>query len=378
MTRSHLGTLLSIVLLALAGCGAPDVPRTDADPDAVLDEAVRGGALPAIAVAVVQDGGVVYRHVAGVRKQGDPTKVALTDAFHLGSNTKAMTALLVGTFVEQGALRWDSTIAELLQGVVEYRPEYASVTLEQLLSHSSGITDESVVNVDALHAYFESKTPVTEDRERAAAKALAAAPKSAPGTTFEYANVNYVIVGVVLEHQSGKTWEALMQERLFGPLGMASAGFGVPGTPGKVDAPWGHALAPVEPGPTSDLPPVLGPAGLVHANLDDVLRELSLYFTGGKLPDGTALVSEQTLGQLQKPRVPFPGGKAWYGLGWGMLEHPKGMRLSHTGSNGRFLAYFAVVPSTRSALVFLTNRGGGEAEAETAALCRYLLAHFDL
>ena len=75
----------------------------------------------------------------------------------------------------------------------------------------------------------------------------------------------------MIERVTGEAWEDLLRERLFEPLGMTSAGFGAPATPGKVDQPWGHLgeigeLHPVEPGPLADNPPAIGPAATVHAS----------------------------------------------------------------------------------------------------------------
>src|SRR5690606_14906599 len=97
---------------------------------------------------------------------------------------------------------------------------------------------------------------------------LARKPEATPGTEKIYSNQGYAIAGVMLEKASGQTWEGLMQTMLFDPLGMTSAGFGAPATPGKVDQPWGHepglfGQKPVPPGPRADNPLAIAPAGAV-------------------------------------------------------------------------------------------------------------------
>ena len=100
--------------------------------------------LPAIAAAVVKDGTIIASGVAGVRVHGTSIAATIDDRFHLGSDTKAMTATLAGMLVEKGKLKWTSTIGEVLGADVPgINPKLAAVTLEQLLSHTSGIPSDT-------------------------------------------------------------------------------------------------------------------------------------------------------------------------------------------------------------------------------------------
>jgi CubicO group peptidase (beta-lactamase class C family) len=100
--------------------------------------------LPAAAAAAIREGQVVASGAVGVRRAGSDTPVKITDAFHIGSDTKAMTSLLAGMMVEESKLQWSSTIGQSF-------PELATtmdaglrdVTLEQLLSHTSGIPSDN-------------------------------------------------------------------------------------------------------------------------------------------------------------------------------------------------------------------------------------------
>ncbi|MEI9866054.1 MAG: serine hydrolase domain-containing protein [Limisphaerales bacterium] len=92
--------------------------------------------LPAIAVVVVKEGRICERIAVGVRKSGDLTPVTTNDVFHIGSCTKSMTATLTAMLIEDGKLRWDTTIAEVfpeLKGKMD--KQYETVTVEQLLHH---------------------------------------------------------------------------------------------------------------------------------------------------------------------------------------------------------------------------------------------------
>src|SRR5690606_19556104 len=102
-------------------------------------EAIRADKkLPALAAAVWRDGALVESAAVGLRKVDDPaSKVTTGDLWHLGSNTKAMTATLIGIYVDRGTLKWTDTIATLFGGW-KIDPGYAKVTLDQLIQHAGG------------------------------------------------------------------------------------------------------------------------------------------------------------------------------------------------------------------------------------------------
>ena len=124
---------------------------------------------------------------------------------------------------------------------------------------------------------------------------------------------------------TGKYWEELMQERIFKPLGMTSAGFGNLGKPGKINQTWGHRKSWKEWNPVySNCAEVLGPAGWIHCNIELWAKFLSLQLSKSNP------ILDSTL--LNKLRVP-PGG--FYAGGWGLAEPEwaKGIILTHSGSN---------------------------------------------
>lgn len=369
--RSVAGMILLGLGLAVVPAHGQAVPPFDASRpvEEVLAYSVSGDRLPGLAVAVLKEGQVVLLEAAGLRKRGDPAKVEVGDAFHIGSNTKAMTALLAATFVDQGRLRWSTKVAEVLPELA-MRKDYEGLSLELLLSHASGLPDS--LPAAQWGSFFSSGKPTGQERKRLAEAALALLPRSKPGTAFLYSNFNYVIAGLMLERLGGQSWENLVEERIFRPLGMASAGFGCPATPGSVDAPWGHNPAPVDPAsPYADNPQALGPAGTVHANAADLLKYLEVYLEAGRLPGGQNLVSSGSLAQIEEPRL------EGYGLGWISLPDPRGGHiLVHDGSNTMFYSSLVAIPSLRLAVVVLCNRGDAVGSRLAQALREYLVGKY--
>ncbi len=338
---------------------AADESALDAAPFAEALETIRQqNAVPGLAAAAVREGEIVEIATCGVRKFGDPTAVGLEDAWHIGSLTKSMTASLAAMMVEEGKVKWTTTIGEILTGE-KMLPAWRAVTLEQLLTHRGGVP--GAPPPAAWKRAFERHGSAVEQRREFVRAILAEPPASEPGSTFTYSNQGYAIAGSMLEKIAGKPWEELIRQRLFVPLGMTTAGFGAPGSVGKIDAPWGHrvngtALAPVPPGPNADNPPAIGPAGTVHCSIRDLARYAGWQARGGRA--GKTLLS--TAG-FQKLHTPAGGGD--YAMGWGVTSRPwaGGTALTHTGSNTMFLAVIWLAPEKDMAFVAATNVAGAAA-----------------
>jgi D-alanyl-D-alanine carboxypeptidase len=346
----------------------PMEPRAPFDDlSGMLQQYRAQGAMPAIGAAVWRDGHLVALGVAGVRKQGDPTPVALGDAWHLGSDTKAMTATLIGIYVDRGKLHFEDTVGELFHGEA-LDPGWASVTVEQLLQHRGGAPHDFPPGVlDQMRR--DGKMP--EARIRAVRAVLSLPPAQPPGT-FAYSNAGYMVLGAALERLEGTTWETLLTREVFTPLHMRSCGFGAPGSHDTVDAPWGHesmgqGLVGMPPGPRADNPPALGPAGTVHCSLEDWGTFLSMHVAGGR--GESTLVSPATMSRLHTPP---PGGD--YAAGWVVLTRSwaGGTALNHTGSNTMWSAVAWLAPGKNIAFAAVSNRFGDIAlqalDAATAAL----------
>ena len=111
MKRHILPVIPLAFVLILNATAGPAAPSTPAGMSQTIESIRQKHNLPALAVVVVKDGQICDRVAAGVRKWGDPTLVTTNDVFHLGSCTKSMTATLAAILIEQGKLRWNTTIA---------------------------------------------------------------------------------------------------------------------------------------------------------------------------------------------------------------------------------------------------------------------------
>ena len=327
--------------------------------------------LPAAGAVVIRGGRVAAWGVAGKRRAGGPEKATLRDKWHLGSITKPMTATLAAILVEEGGIRWDSTIGEMFPEWTDaMRPEYRRATLRQLLCHRGGFPERAPPAAWA--EAWRRRGATQEQRRRFVRAVLEQKPEAPPGERFIYSNQGYTVAGAMLEKAAGEPWEILIRRKLFNPLGMRSAGFGPPAAPGRVDQPWGHvrenqAWKPIPPGPQADNPPAIGPAGRVHCSLADLAKFLLLHL--GRIPPGLRL-SQAALARLHTPPE-----KGSYALGWVVAnrEWARGAALTHAGSNTMFYAVVWLALKRDFALAVVTNCAGpGVAEAEDSIAWRLI------
>ena len=362
-----MGAAPAITLPALARA------RTgDAVVEAALDSVFERLSPVGLGAALVSRDGVYASGVRGQRRKDGTEPVLATDVWHLGSNTKAMTAVLFARLVEQGLADWDQKLVDALPG--EHDPAWSDVRVVELMQHRAGLRDEDALGqIWFMTARGDPATP-PEQRLAVARKALATAPGGTPGQ-FQYGNANYMVAAAAMEAITGQDWQTLMMEQVFGPLDITSIGFGAPPEP----APWGHremggttaSLPPSHPG--SDNPAALGPAGTVHMTMDDYGRFLAIF-----LNDGQPLLQPASIERLSQPAEGPPPA---YGCGWIVLNQPwagedgttPGRVLAHDGSNTLWYATAAVAPARDLALVAVSNDGTAGAKA-CPALLRALIA----
>jgi len=354
--------LRAIVLLAASSA------RADTDLQSFLEKTLTAARekdhLPAVAALIQIDGKIAAEAALGLRALGHPEAVTTNDHWHIGSDTKAFTATMIARLVEMGVMHFDDTLAASFPAFAPAMdPAYRNVTVLQLLSHTAGLpslTDDK--DLPPFMAVIKSANGVKAQREAIARKYLTIPPASKAGE-FVYSNLGFIIAGAIAEAKTGKTWEDLIREQIFMPLGIKNAGFGAPGTADKLDQPWGHEEKdgkPVALDPSradADNPPALGPAGTINIALKDWL-----LFAQDQL-DG-----EHGHGKLLKPETyrklhtPLTGN---YALGWGAKLGPDGVPLliTHTGSNGYWLADIRIMPKHDMIFLVAMNAGNDAANA---------------
>jgi CubicO group peptidase (beta-lactamase class C family) len=314
--------------------------------------------LPGMIAAVLVGERVVAIGADGVRKRDMAEQVTIDDQIHIGSCTKAMTATLLAMLVEDGKLRWSSTVGEVFEDLAaSMHADWRGVTLEQLLTHRGGAPEN--LDADGLwgRLWQHTGTP-TEQRRTLVEGVLRRKPESKPGRKYVYSNAGYAIAGAMAEKITGASWEDLLRARIFSPLGMASAGFGAPGIPSRLDQPRGHTEKgePVDPGRAADNPPAIGPAGAVHCTICDWAKFIALHLAAAR-GDAHLLKSESFT------KLHTPPARGDYAMGWLVTRQDwaGGRALTHAGSNTMWFAVVWLAPQKNFAVLVACNQGGDAA-----------------
>ena len=263
--------------------------------------------------------------------------------------------MLVGTFVAEKKLSWKAKVISFFPEIAEQvPPKIQKITIGQVLSHEAGL---AVADDSRFMTKLSPSGSLIEQRLKVAHLALLS-PEFQPGT-FHYSNYDYVVIAAILEHIAGKSWEDLINERIFRPLGMTNSGFGGTGRIGLVDQPWPHFESgqptPIN-GPTADLPALWAPAGGVHCTMSDWSKFLIDQLRGGL---GMKALLPNRIYQAMQTAAP----NSESGYGWGVtFDQPwaGGKVLEHEGSNGMNYCLCLLAPAKTFGILICINQGGGK------------------
>lgn len=345
----------------------PGKARPAADVQKLLDDLVpklrKEKKLVGLAAMILVDGKQVAAGVDGERINGSGVPLEIGDRWHLGSITKSLTATVAARMVERKEIEWTTTIGDCFGTSVEMHDDWRSVTLEHLLTHTSGALPNFSLAVRLKRPAAGKQRMLA--RKAAIAGVLKRKPKSEPGESFVYSNVGYTIAGTMLEHTSNEPWEALIRKEIFGPLSLREAGFGPPKDGEQAQSqPHGHRVLGTFKqvvDQEADNTPIMGPAGTIHMSLAELCRYGQEHMDGesGK----GKLLAAATYRRLHTPKLQN------YAFGW---VAPKKNRwvderiVWHNGSNTMWYALVVQLPE-RNAIVAVTSNDGDVKGAESAA-----------
>ncbi len=267
--------------------------------------------IPSAAVGVLRDGELT-EFAVGVADVATGRPATTDTVYQIGSMTKTWTALAFLQLVGEGKADLDAPVRAHLPGFRVADPRVtAEVTPRHLLNHTHGIEEDFADPGEG------------DDVLRRMVEGVAGAPQVFPlGTTHGYsAALGYAILARILEVADGGHWDAIMVDRLFGPLGLTSTTT----RREQVDqdrAATGHVLRSLDEGPIASplghLPRAYGPSGTVSSTAREVLVLAQVLLGGGALPDGTRVAPAELVREMTASRVPvpdpYPLGAEW-GLG---------------------------------------------------------------
>ena len=342
---------------ALPASGQSPIPTLDDETieriDAFVAREVIDSGLPGVAIAVLRDGHAPY--VRGFGHDGKGRAITGDTPFPIGSLTKSFTALLIRQEIEAGRLDADAPVQHYLPWFRLADAEASSrITLRHLLNQTSGL------------ARADGITPLVRRSEAGAtdlARSLDTVKLNRPvGERFEYSNLNYVLLGAILQNETGRRWDALVRERVLTPLAMTRSYTDHDSARRDGMTQLHRVWFGIPVAHTTRLPPGFAPAGSLVASANDLAHYLQLLLANGETPGGRIL-SAQGVRQLLAPGSStatttllssdfrFRYGEGWFVGPFGAAPDARW----HLGNLASFVAWMVLLPVERQAVVVLIN-----------------------
>lgn len=350
-----------VMLAALLGSPPPVVATAApgrSDVEQVVRDYAEEFAVPAAVAVVLGADGVATTVPHGRTSDGAP--VTADTRFRIASMSKAFTGVAVLRLAEEGRLRLDQPVAELLPGFAVADPRGASITVRHLLAHTSGLSN---TEVDEFALPPPASAAALVERLRDVPLA------STPGTRHSYLNANYAVLARAVEVLTDRPFAEHLRDAVLTPLGMTSTV-----ATDRCDAPvpglaHGHVGALGVQIPVPEIPAFCAGDGGIVTTAADLTRWLRFQTGDGTTPDGTRLL---TAASLRESHTPSPGTDGRYALGWS----------SRTGVDGRTRTLHGGALTTYTSAIELSPTGPGAAVLTDAAgvpggLARALVAAAD-
>jgi D-alanyl-D-alanine carboxypeptidase len=341
--------------------GDPDVLGAERLFSAWMDGQIAYRGLPGIAVGVVSDQELVW--ATGFGFADLKAKLPMTPAtkFRMASHSKLFTAIAIMQLREQGKLRLDDPVAKFLPWF-KAKPagdDDGPITVEQLLSHSSGLQRE------AGDHWTSYEFPTADELRRLFGDRQAA---FAPSVRWKYSNLAYAVAGMVIEQVSGERWADYVDRNIFQPLGMGASSVDrdVPG----LAVPYGRRM----PDGTREVLPFVDARGMAAAtgitsNVEDMAKFVSAQFRRGPR-GGTQIVSTASLREMHRVRSVEENWTSGTGLGFDISRIKDRTYIGHGGGYPGNTTQTLIQLDDRVGVIVLTNTN----DSNPADIARKLMA----
>ncbi|WP_276372507.1 serine hydrolase domain-containing protein [Chryseolinea sp. H1M3-3] len=312
---------------------------------------------PGAAIAVVHDSSIVFLKSYGVKRAGSTDSVDVNTVFRIASVSKCFAAFLTGILVEDSVLSWDNHVIDYVPNFKLSSPEETQrLSIKNVLSHTTGLP---------YHAYTNMvEEGIALDTMLSWLKKIKLVSKV--GDAYSYQNVAYSVIGPVMQAATGKTYESLMQEKVFGPLKMNTASIdyaSIMQNP-NVAKPHLRRSRQWKPAKITDTYYNVAPAGGINASISDMAQWMIALL--GNRED---IITRATLHHLYSPMVKARSknrnygrmhrlSDSFYGLGWRILYYPNDTLIYHGGYVNGYRSEVAINPKDKIAVCILANAPG--------------------
>lgn len=301
--------------------------------------------VPGASVAVVRDGGFIFKKSYGMANMEQKIPVSEFTNFRIASVSKQFTAMAVMILKQSGMLDYNEPIAKFFP---ESPKIWEQITIRRLLTHTSGLVDyEDLVPPDCKTPLRDSGVPALLNTQHGT--------YFTPGTRYKYSNTGYAFLALIVEKLSGKRFASFMKENIFDPLGMENTVVFDEGFNEVKNRAFGYKETDsgFEFSDQSATSSVQGDGGIYTSIMDYFKWDQALY--------GEKIVKGELLKEAFTPQILLDGASTDYGFGWRIDEKQGETIIHHNGSTCGFSTAVRRVPEKRLSLVIFTNRRGKRA-----------------
>jgi CubicO group peptidase (beta-lactamase class C family) len=346
-----LGTLPMVSPAIVAAGESFPLQQVDQDRiDAYIQSRMQIANIPGLALGVVYGDEVVYLRGYGIAGPDGRTVTPQTP-FILGSTSKSFTALAVMQLVEAGRIDLDAPVTTYIPWFrTNDAAASAQITVRHLLNQNSG-----------LPAYAGRQGIADNDQSDMALEIgirdLAAVQLSQPaGQSYEYANENYNILGLIVQTVSGHSYEEYIRSAIFAPLQMSHSAAAL-SDPAAVDIATGYRYWFFWPVAfDAPYPRRMTPSGFLISSAEDMTHYLIAQLNGGTYGNNQ-LLSPEGIDTLHTPGARLSPSSS-YGMGWVIQGQPGSTRIWHNGDVSNFHSNLLLLPDQHIGIVVLVNVGG--------------------
>ncbi|HEY0159579.1 MAG TPA: serine hydrolase domain-containing protein [Thermoanaerobaculia bacterium] len=342
---------LPLLPLLLSAC-ATSAPDTDvARIDRFVQRAMKEfPEVPSLGLAVVRDGKTILTRGYGYRDVERQLPATEDTVYYIASSTKSYLGLLTSILATRSVVDLDAPVRRYLTEV-KFDPSVKAdkVTLRTLLTHTSGIENGGMV----------MRTAFTGEQDSKQLAAILSRSKAVE-PVFNYDNLGYVVVGLVLERVTGKPWQELLATELFAPLGMTH-------TTAYISRAAGWPLAkPYDVGDDLRVQPIsfvkidntMHAAGGLVTTPRDLAKWLELNVNGHRAVDAKALAEAHEAHVKQLDTNWYRFKRQGYGFGWYHSDYEGTLLMHHFGGYEGWRTHVSFMPAQRHGVAALVNTGG--------------------
>jgi len=321
--------------------------QIDAEIDSYLLEQVNAADIPGLAVAVVQNGSVIFSRAYGVRELGKEEKLTSEHVFHFASVSKPFVATAIVQLAEEGKLELNDPLVKHLPYFHLSDERYREITIQQMLNHTAGMPDVEDYEWDK--PQFDDKAAERYVRSMESERLL-----WAPGSGWAYSNMAFDALGDLIAKASGVSFEEYVRINIFEPIGMKGSSFIYP----EIDESFRTTGHVGNPAIVSDIYPYNrrhAPSSTLNSSVAEMTRWMLVNLGRGEL-GGRRILSAESYDILWTPSTELITSRGEeIGLTWLLGEHAGHRTVFHGGGDTGFRSYILLLPDDGIGIVIASN-----------------------